>query len=177
MSAITEETSRAFVPKTRADFKGAEKMAAKVLRDFDIDRPPIDPVEIAQQMDVRVAFVEFASDFNAVSGFYDARETAIYVNKADPPFRQTFTVAHELGHHLMHRDWAMSTEYQVLLRDTDRVDPYEQEANAFAAHLLVPKHMLDRYMKMASVADLSKLFLVSIPVIKNRMNREWWSRD
>lgn len=176
MSALTENTSKAFVQKTRADFKAAEARAATVLREFGIERPPVDPVEIAQQLDIRVAFVEFDTEYSAVSGFYDVGEQAIYVNKADPPFRQTFTVAHELGHHLMHRDWAQSTEYRVLLRDTtDHANPYEQEANAFAAHLLVPREMLDRYKKIATVSELSKLFLVSIPVIRNRMNRERWS--
>lgn len=173
MSAFNENTSKDFVPKTRADFKAAEKCAASVLRDFGIVRPPIDPVEIAHCMGIRVEFVQFSSEYSAVSGFYDVNEKSIYVNKDDPPSRQTFTVAHELGHHLMHREWAESTQYRVLLRDTtDYVDPYEQEANAFAAHLLVPREMLERYEKIASVAELSKLFLVSIPVIRNRINRE-----
>lgn len=42
----------------------------------------------------------------------------IYVNKNEYPKRQTFTIAHELGHKILHEPWPVSQDYQVLLRDT-----------------------------------------------------------
>lgn len=52
----------------------------------------------------------------------------------------------------------------------------EQEADVFAAHLLVPKFLLDRYYKIASIDDLSQLFVVSMPVIKNRIQFEYGNK-
>jgi hypothetical protein len=49
----------------------------------------------------------------------------------------------------------------------------EKEANAFAAHLLVPRHMLDQYYADLPASDLSKLFAVSVLTIKNRLEFEY----
>jgi Zn-dependent peptidase ImmA (M78 family) len=160
--------------KKRADFKEAEKAAYNLIEEFGLDKPPIDPVALAEALGVKVYFAEF--DEGDIAGFYDAEEVAIYVNKDEYPARQTFTIAHELGHHLLHREWANSTDYKVLLRESRDgdlpKDPYEQEADAFAAHLLVPRHMLRSYSPYASTSDLTRLFMVSAPVIRNRMKFE-----
>lgn len=155
----------------KADFKKAEATALGLLRDFGVTKPPINPVEIAARLDVKVWFVEFAGEYSKVSGFYDVDEQAIYVNKDEYPHRQTFTVAHELGHHLLHKEWAQSGDYKMLFRDEKgSKDAHEQEANAFAANLLVPRSMLMEYKNLANVSDLATLFLVSAPVIENRLN-------
>ena len=52
-------------------------------------------------------------------------------------------------------------------------DPHEKEANAFAANLLVPRFMLDQYWKMMPVEQLSQLFAISVPVMKNRLAFEY----
>lgn len=158
----------------RANFAKAEREARQLLNEFGIDQPPINPVDLAEGLGVKVSFVEFGDEARNVSGFYDAEEDAIYVNKHEHPFRQTFTVAHELGHRILHKEWAHSNDYKVLLRDQDAPsgDAFEQEANCFAGHLLVPRHMLAHYQDMSTVAELSRLFCVSVPVIRIRLGRE-----
>lgn len=141
---------------------------------FDLTSPPVDPVQIARGLGINVRFVEFMGEYDDISGFYDPDEHAIYVNKHEFPLRQTFTIAHELGHALLHRDWARTEDYRVLLRDgsTDHGEPHEKEANAFAAQLLVPRDMLDRFADQ-SKHNLSQLFAVSVPVIQNRLSFEY----
>jgi Zn-dependent peptidase ImmA (M78 family) len=120
---------------------------------------------------VTVYFVIFEDDKKNISGFFDCEERAIFVNKEEWPLRQTFTIAHELGHKVLHEELAQSGEYRVLLRDQDYFgeEPHEKEANAFAAHLLVPRFLLDEYWKYLTVEQLSQLFAVSVPMIKNRL--------
>ena len=120
--------------------------------------------------------MEFSGESEGVSGFYDPDEHAIYVNKHEYPLRQSFTIAHELGHALLHREWARTGNYSVLMRDngTDHGEPHEKEANSFAANLLVPRELLDKYRHL-SEGDLSKLFAVSVPVIRNRLAFEYGS--
>lgn len=157
-----------------ANFAKAVNAAKNILEEFGFSEPPINPVAIARDMGVRVTFVELPAKHQNVSGFYDATDDAIYVNKAEYPKRQTFTIAHELGHRVLHREWAASNDYRVLLRDPSlMIDEREQEANAFAAHLLVPTRMLANYRHVASIEELSKLFVVSMPVIRNRLKREF----
>lgn len=160
-----------------ANFARAVQEAQRIIEEFGFSAPPIDPTTIARDLGVRVWFVKLAEQHQNVSGWYNAAKDSIYVNKDEYPKRKIFTIAHELGHRVLHRDWAASNDYRVLLRDQHLsvVDDHEQEANAFAAHLLVPTKMLAKYRHFASVEELSDLFAVSMPVIRNRLNREFRS--
>lgn len=157
------------------DYTRVKRAVRDIHEQFGIVVPPVNPVEIARHLGARVHFVEFEDDFRNVSGFFDCDDDAIYVNRDEFPLRQTFTVAHELGHRVLHAEWARSSDYRMLMRDADYNgnDPHEKEANAFAAHLLVPRKMLDRYWQDTTVEGLSKLFAVSVPMIKNRLSFEY----
>lgn len=147
-----------------------------VLRDNAIIQPPIKPKEIAENYGVTVIFAEFPDAMSSVMGFYDWKSQSIFVNEVDPPNRQTFTIAHEFGHHLLHRDYLLQhpEQYRVLMRQPLGGEklPLEQEANAFAANLLVPRKLLVEYAKVASQAELARLFIVSEEVIRWRMITE-----
>lgn len=159
----------------KPDWKKSQKEAINLLEEFGITSPPVDPVNIARSLGIKVFFAEFAPEDNSISGLYDADENAVIVNQDEFPPRQTFTVAHELGHKRLHEEWLKSSDYKVLLRDqlANSKDPIEQEANNFAAHLLVPKFLLDKYRKIASIKELATLFAVSEPVITFRLKREY----
>src|SRR2546422_5292813 len=71
----------------------------------------------------------------------------IGVNEAQHPHRQRFTIAHELGHLLLHTgqdiyvDERSETGLKINLRDEEArtgTQPEEIEANLFAAELLMP---------------------------------------
>lgn len=157
------------------DYARVKRAVREIHEKFAVVVPPVNPVEIARQLGSKVHFVEFDDSFRNVSGFYDCEDDAIYVNRDEWPLRQTFTVAHELGHRVLHAEWAKSADYKMLMRDTDYNgdDSHEKEANAFAAHLLVPRQMLDRYWQDTTVEGLSKLFAVSVPMIKIRLSFEY----
>ncbi len=156
------------------DYQRAKGEAIHLLQQFGLEKPPVNPMEIAQHLGVKVSFVEFEKNLNNISGFYDFEEDTIFVNMNEYPLRQTFTIAHELGHRILHAEWAKSSDYKVLMReDTGTIDPKEAEANTFAANLLVPRFMLDKYWEGLPVIQLSLLFVVSVPVIKNRISFEY----
>jgi Zn-dependent peptidase ImmA (M78 family) len=159
----------------RPDYSRVTREVRRIHDEFAVANPPIDPVYIARSLGVSVHFVTFSAAYDDVSGFYDSTDNAIYVNSREFPLRQTFTVAHELGHSIMHREWARSTSYKTLMRDQSREesDHFEKEANAFAAHLLVPRFLLDRYARQYSAEQLSRLFAVSVPMIKARLGFEY----
>jgi Zn-dependent peptidase ImmA (M78 family) len=169
------QAATAPVSPNRPDYTRVKREVSRIIGDFSLIEPPVNPVDIARQLGIKVYFVKFDGDSKNISGFYDCDDESIYVNHEEYPLRQTFTVAHELGHKIMHSDWAKSADYKVLLRDAeyDGSDSHEKEANAFAAHLLVPRFMLDRYWKSTTVEGLSQLFAVSVPMIKNRLAFEY----
>jgi len=156
----------------RPDYRKAEREAAKLLDDFYIAAPPVNPIVMAEQLGIHVKFVTFTGNSSGISGYYDCKDDSIYVNADEYPLRQTFTIAHELGHRVLHKDWAESEAYKVLWRDEGRQgrDFREQEANAFAASLLMPKYLLDKYVDRISPPSLSTLFAVSLPAMKVRLS-------
>ena len=134
--------------------------------------PPIPALEIAENNGVNVVFIVFGPNAEAVSGLCDFEKARIYVNRDDNPGRQTFTIAHELGHWLLHRDIFLEEpdRYPVLPRfsQPDRDDPLEKEANKFAAALLVPERLL-RPVKNAPVTILADVFGVSRTMMEHRL--------
>lgn len=96
---------------------------------------------------------------------YDGRDAIIVVNDAKPPQRQRFTLAHELGHHELHRDGGplRLVDFDVYTTTRDGMkDPDEVAANAFAANLLLPRTAIElvlgaRRNAQVGVADLVEL--------------------
>lgn len=85
---------------------------------------PVDVVSIARDAGLDVQYGHFEHGGRLVN------DTRIEVPDGEPPTRQRFTVAHELGH--------------AVLRHQVPADKLEVEANAFAAELLLPTEALRR---------------------------------
>lgn len=96
---------------------------------------------------------------------------SIYVSASQPLTRQRFTVAHELGHYLLHLQDAEAEHVagykdrltSLLALREDRVsNPREQEANRFAAALLMPKTLVTAcWRNSTGPEDLAQTFRVS----------------
>ena len=169
MSAAVNVANVWPMTKRRANVQLAEKAALDLLAQFDLQSPPVNPVSIARETGVDVAFVSFeGEDAKDISGFYDFEERKIFVNRDEPALRQTFTVAHELGHQRLHADWVATDAYRVYRRGNQVQDEHETEANTFAANLLIPRFMMDRFYELP-VADLSQIFAVSVPAVRARL--------
>jgi Zn-dependent peptidase ImmA (M78 family) len=134
--------------------------------------PPIPALEIAERQGVDVIFADFGDANEQVAGFCDFSSAKLYVNASDVTQRQTFTIAHELGHWVLHRRLfeANPKSYQIFPRfqDVDSHNIYEQEANHFAANLLVPLRLL-KPVKEASVSSLASAFAVSRSMMEYRL--------
>ncbi len=136
--------------------------------------PPIPVLEIAEESGIKVRFVDFGPYSTKVSGYCDFTKQEIFVNGKDIPQRQSFTIAHELGHWFMHRRIFLENPdiYPVLLRtnNPDSNNPLEKEANAFAAHLLVPNRLLKPVQNQGvNAAVLANIFFVSRSMMEIRM--------
>lgn len=107
---------------------------------------------IAERLGVLVVRHPFGE--NGLDGMYtwDGRTGIIGVNTSLRPGRRRFTLAHELGHHELHR-FRGPQELADANVSSDRAagggkDPDEVAANSFAAHLLLPREGL-----LATVGD------------------------
>lgn len=112
------------------------------------ERFPVEPVQIAQEYtkqrfkDEAITRIEICPQ-ELVEGMLVRRSpqkhwTVLYAGYPALPGRERFTVAHELGHYLLHRGQAES--FRCATDDVvDRVlKQREWEANEFASYLLMP---------------------------------------
>jgi Zn-dependent peptidase ImmA (M78 family) len=145
---------------------------------------PVDVYAIAEGEGVFVEEVELEPN---VSGFLILKEdeVVIGVNKSHHPFRKRFTIAHELGHHLIHGPKAASNvmteegEFVYFRDNTSESGEVEQEreANQFAADLLMPRDLLKTLVptkiKMTDETSIRKLavkFDVSFTAMSIRLS-------
>jgi Zn-dependent peptidase ImmA (M78 family) len=120
----------------------AETEAARLLAESGQIDLPIDVEAIAAHLDVQIVLERLDK---SVSGmlYRDGDHVVIGVNSAHPERRQRFTVAHELGHLVLHKGRPLVVDHvRVNFRDATSSaasDSEEIQANAFAAELLMPR--------------------------------------
>lgn len=159
-----------------ADWKSAQSKAQSVLDEYGFKEPLVDVYRIAQDNDIKIVPIIPDGGGREFSGFLDSNgeKPIIYVNASEPPARQNWTIAHELGHYfLKHKPdhWGIAWRDQTY----EEKDQYEQEADFFAACLLIPRAMLTKAMekyklKAEDYTLLAKMFGVSPRAMKNRID-------
>lgn len=135
-------------------------------------RPPIPMVKVARSNKIFVVPETFNSLHDKVAGICRFDSGKIHVNIADPPEQQSYTIAHELGHWVLHRALFLKNPalYSPLPRFLDPPpSPLEAEAQHFADHLLVPKRLLVP-VRSAPPSDLARIFAVPLDVIERRLS-------
>ncbi|MFJ7352959.1 ImmA/IrrE family metallo-endopeptidase [Phyllobacterium sp. 22229] len=100
----------------------------------------------------------------------------IRVNKNDSSRRQRFTVAHEIGHYLLHQDEIGDGITDDVLYRSTLSDRREAQANRMAADLLMPQTLIDEWLERAKslkvdniVGFLADKFNVSEAAMKIRL--------
>lgn len=146
--------------KSRAQL---EAIAKQTLLDHGLLSIPVNPVEVAQALHFDVKHAVFRD--NALSGLCARRsgKTTILVRQGDHPIRKRFTVAHEIGHALLHLDAdtpEIADRDDDFFRTTEPADSvwserrqHEFEANAFAAGLLMPAELVRHAFKIIPARD------------------------
>ncbi len=136
--------------------------ADDILRTLEIASPPVDVHGIAQRLGIKLGWTDQHSGELRV----DDGEALILIRKGEALVRQRFTVAHELGHLMLH-----SVERAHRHNDnTFAGTSMEVQANQFAADLLMPLWMVDPAVQAfgADFKRLAQLFRVSEQAAKLR---------
>lgn len=163
-----------------------QNIVKELLLRADINRPPINVKKIAQMLKAEIHEERFEED-DAISGvlIQDKNKVIIGINSGHSKTRQRFTIAHEIGHLLLHSHSGPHVDKilpsLVRLRDdisSLAIDEDEIESNTFAAELLMPDFMLRKDFReltseeMFDEADIDKLaeqYKVSIQAMTYRL--------
>ena len=143
----------------------ARRKARELLAQGKIDSPPVPIEQLATVVGARIRYEPFAGE---LSGMVHRSPVGVVigVNSMHAPTRRRFTVAHELGHLLLHRneDLHIDERFPIGFRSelsSKALDAAEIEANQFAAELLMPERLV-----RADVAGLSE-----VPDIEKAISR------
>jgi hypothetical protein len=124
----------------------SENRAAEVLKELQITSLPVDPFHIAGRRDILVQ--EDPTLSSGISGCLmkvGDNFGIIFSSRFSSEGFKRFTVAHELGHYFMdgHPLHLFPSGQGVHQSESGFIskDAYEREADAFAASLLMPKHL------------------------------------
>lgn len=147
--------------------------AQDLLNRFRMTKPPIDVYLLAQLLETELILVDnadFAGAIEVNMNPYQAYEAKISVNASDADVRKRFTIAHEIGHLILH-----DLTSGVLRRDTDFRDnsPLERQANGYASKLLMPEWILDSIVEHYRYNSeiLAAVFDVSVPAMVIRLKK------
>lgn len=126
----------------------AERRAEELLRQHGVTAPPVDVEALAAAEGAEVRAVKASAELSGLLA-REGDRIVIGVNENHHINRRRFTVAHELGHWLLHMKQEPNPlfvdEQMVYFRDetsSKAVDPQEIQANTFAASLLMPRDFL-----------------------------------
>ena len=126
--------------------------------DFSI---PVDPFKIATELGIKVATAALGEKEDG-SLEYTASGPVIFVNEAHYPSRQRFTCAHEIGHYIDQKNRGIEKpSYRDKNASTGR-EPEEIYANRFAAALLMPKFLVEKFHASGmDILEMARKFKVS----------------
>lgn len=94
------------------------------------------------------------------------------VNKNQNPKRQRFTLAHELGHFVLHKNKNTEFTDTTFFRKNEDNDSLEYNANEFAARILMPEERVNFYIQqqnIKSIKSLADIFDVSSSAMRYRV--------
>jgi Zn-dependent peptidase ImmA (M78 family) len=126
-----------------ARYSLARKRAHDLLAIGKIEKPPVPVERLAALAGAEIRYEPFAGDLSGIVHRTQGNRHIIGVNSLHPLTRRRFTIAHELGHLLLHKDEELHIDerFPIGLRSglsSLAQDDREIEANQFAAELLMP---------------------------------------
>ena len=94
------------------------------------------------------------------------------VNSNQHPRRQRFTLAHELGHYILHKEKNAEFQDSTFFRSSN-MDNLEYMANDFAAKLLMPDDIVKKFIDrgVRNLGDLANKFEVSVAAMKFKVEK------
>lgn len=131
--------------------KKPEVEATNLLAKFKLNNKlPIRVESVAKSLRIEIKHERFDDDLSGVL-VKEGTRSVIGVNSSHAITRQRFTIAHELGHHVLGHegevfvDKTLRSQAMVIRRDgmsSLGIDEVEVQANRFAAELLMPKGLV-----------------------------------
>ena len=142
-----------------------EWTADELLKEAGIALPPVDVNSLGESLFLQIV----PSNTGEHGGRALLEYGQIHVNASESPAGQRFSIGHEIGHYLLHRDGFVFSPLEDPESELYAADPakeLENEANYFSSVLLVPPRWLRKDVDAGLMpAELANRYQVSKEVI------------
>lgn len=125
-----------------------ERKAWQKLRQHDVDTAPVDVAALAETLGAKIVYESMEDSVSAMLSI-EGGDATIVVNAGHHSNRQRFSIAHELGHYVLHAsDNDLFVDRSFFRNQASSVGESrrEIEANAFAAALLMPAQLIEKHL-------------------------------
>lgn len=160
----------------------ARQAARSIVRRLGIENPPVNLEDVSGILGINLLHQALDDELSGMA-FVSDQQKYIIVNSGHHINRQRFTIAHEIGHHVLHDEYLLQgvhVDKSILKRDSLSAtgkDLREIAANAFAAELLMPRSMISALIPRDfdiladddKMSELAKLFAVSPAALNIRL--------
>lgn len=154
--------------------KYIQSLVIDLLEKNKVKFAPVNVEKIAKNLDISIVYQRTRND---LSGFlfrdYKKNEAIIGVNKSHHQNRQRFTIAHEIGHFILHKYEGFHFDgivgVSLKMRDENSstgLIKEEREANFFASELLMPTNFIEK--DIVKYADSDLLFDNNLPKLAKK---------
>lgn len=152
--------------------KNIRSRARQLLEEAGVDGPPVPVDLVAEVAGAEIRREPLDTDLSGLLHEIDGI-TIIGVNSAHPKMRQRFTIAHEIGHLVLHGNGPfVDRQFPTYKRDPDSASGEiadEIQANMLAAELLMPYAWIKRDVRSrqfdidddSAIQDLARRYQVS----------------
>ena len=163
----------------------ARRRARQLLEDGGVTKVPVPLERLAELCRASIRYEPFDGEGSGMVHVRPDKSGVIGVNSEHAKTRQRFTIAHELGHLLLHgeEEFHIDEKRPLALRDatsSQATDSREIEANQFAAELLMPatfvrasvESLIERDSDIAvedAIEDLAQAYRVSPLAMTHRL--------
>ena len=156
-------------------FRPLAKVADDLRTRLALTRSPVNVYKAFAHDDVRVRVTALTGISGAFIPASDDHRAGVLINANQPPDRQRYSAAHELGHSILGH--AGAYEQRIVSPLGRRFSPREVEADCFASELLVPLRLVQEEIGRlpgsepleAAVHALADRFLVSYRAMIHRL--------
>ena len=135
-------------------YDNMNKLALELLAKHDVVEPPINIYQIIHDRNIKIFWYPM-TNIEGVYDYHDMFGPSITINQNHASLKQRFSAGHELKHDLCDR----SSPHPSIPGSKSVM---EKEANAFAASLLMPEHMvravIDQFRGKPSAKLIAKAF-------------------
>lgn len=154
-----------------ASFKDISNLASEVAEIFKY-KIGEDIKQIVANLGGKIVYKEYDDIFRDDDGtifVHGPHNFEIHLPNFTGPLRDRFTIAHEIGHYLLHSRFGKKKIKVSRFSSDSTTDRIEWEANWFAAGFLMPEKEFEKdYQEPLSLEMIAAKYLVSVDAVRVR---------